>query len=97
MTPRILAALVLAAGALPACNPAPDLSFVWDFPPARFLGWDQAQYRLIECGGPNLTIAACHDQARRECPEGYDTAEERVDEDIHRRKVIVYCRPSQGG
>jgi len=60
--------------------------------PAEFRGWAEPEFKFANCSGAP-SVAACHEQARALCPEGYQLAEERSDPDIQRYSIIVRCGP----
>ncbi|MGH7004084.1 MAG: hypothetical protein ACREIP_09055, partial [Alphaproteobacteria bacterium] len=59
--------------------------------PAEFRGWKEPEYKFASCSGAPNGIAACHEQARAACPDGYQLAEERSDPEIQRYSIIVRC------
>ena len=70
--------------ALTACIPAS---------PATFRGWPDPPHKFVDCSGAPNGAAACFEQARALCPEGYQLAEHRTDPDINRNQIIVRCGP----
>ena len=59
--------------------------------PAEFRGWQEPEYKFATCTNAPNGLAACHEQARSFCPEGYQLAEERSDPEIQRYTIIVRC------
>lgn len=80
--PRVL--IVVALLALSGCIP-------WSA--ATFRGWPDPPHRFVDCTGAPNGAAACFEQARAACPEGYQLAEHRTDPDINRNQIIVRCGP----
>jgi hypothetical protein len=76
---RLVAPAALLA--LAACNPA------------TFRGWPDPPHKFADCTGAPTGLAACFEQARALCPEGYQLAELRSDPTINRNQIIVRCGP----
>ena len=78
--PRVL--ILIAPLAVAACIPAS---------PATFRGWPEPPHKFVDCTGAPNGAAACFEQARALCPEGYQLAEHRTDPTINRNQIIVRC------
>jgi hypothetical protein len=76
----VLAALLLVAGCIP-----------WS--KSTFRGWPDTPHKFVDCSGAPNGAAACFEQARALCPEGYQLAEHRTDPPINRNQIIVRCGP----
>jgi hypothetical protein len=60
---------------------------------ASFRGWPDPPHKFADCTGAPTGLAACFEQARALCPEGYQLAELRSDPVINRNQIIVRCGP----
>ena len=61
--------------------------------PADFRGWPEPPHKFADCTGAPNGLAACFEQARALCPQGYQLAEQRSDPEINRHQIIVRCGP----
>ncbi len=61
--------------------------------PATFRGWPEPPHMFVDCTGAPNGAAACFEQARARCPQGYQLAEHRADPPINRNQIIVRCGP----